>query len=246
MSANISLNAPPNSTADTLKIGGMTPFSATDYPGMLAAVLFVQGCPWRCGYCHNPHLQPRTQESAIAWSDVLHFLYRRSELIDGVVFSGGEPAIDPALNEAIWSVRKMGFAIGLHSAGIYPRRLAEVLPWVDWVGLDIKAPFDRYEKITGIPDSGKLAQASIDAMLESGIDYEVRTTIHPTLLDEEEIVELASTLASMGVNNYALQLFRTQGCTDDKLKAATTAGYPSADTIARVSKLFPKFTFRKS
>lgn len=246
MSASTSQSVPPRNTHDTLKVGGITPFTATDFPGMLAAVLFVQGCAWRCGYCHNTHLQERTPESPIAWQDVLDFLYRRSELIDAVVFSGGEPATDPALIEAIWAVRKMGFAIGMHSAGIYPRRLAEVLPWIDWIGLDVKAPFDRYEKVTGIADSGKQARASLDAILESGVDYEVRTTVHPTLHDDNDIIELASSLEAIGVTHYALQVFRKQGCTDHGLNAASTAGYPSEATIKRISMMFPKFTLRRN
>ena len=80
-----------------LKVGGVAPFTATDYPGQLAAVLFVQGCPWRCGYCHNTHLQPRTREGAVSWAKVMSFLARRVGLIDAVVFSGGEPTSDPAL-----------------------------------------------------------------------------------------------------------------------------------------------------
>lgn len=78
-----------------LKVGGLVPFTATDYPGQFAAVVFVQGCPWRCGYCHNPHLQPRSQPAEIEWDALLAFLARRVGLIDAVVFSGGEPSIDP-------------------------------------------------------------------------------------------------------------------------------------------------------
>lgn len=68
--------ASPPAVAE-LKVGGLTPFSATDYPGKLAAVVFVQGCPWRCGYCHNPHLQARTPQGAMPWQDVLTWLRRR-------------------------------------------------------------------------------------------------------------------------------------------------------------------------
>src|SRR2546425_1022480 len=81
------------------KVGGVTPFSATDYPGKLAAVIFIQGCPWRCGYCHNPHLQLRTGASLLRWPQVIDLLQRRVGLIDAVVFSGGEPTTDPALGD---------------------------------------------------------------------------------------------------------------------------------------------------
>ena len=85
----------PNSTetavacdAGAIRVGGLTPLSSTDYPGYLAAVVFCQGCPWRCGYCHNPHLVPGTKEAAVAWDEVMAFLHKRQGLLDAVVFSG--------------------------------------------------------------------------------------------------------------------------------------------------------------
>lgn len=229
-----------------LKVGGITPFTATDFPGRLAAVVFVQGCPWRCGYCHNPHLQPRTAESPLAWGDVHAFLERRAGLIDAVVFSGGEPTMDPGLEAAMRDVRGLGFQIGLHSGGTHPRRLRRILPLVDWVGLDIKASAARYESITGVSDSGTPAFESLHAVLDSGVNHEVRTTIHPHLHDETEISTLAQGLADAGVTHYALQVFRSTGCRDSDLSAMRVADYPGAGVVAEIARLFPHFTLRKS
>jgi anaerobic ribonucleoside-triphosphate reductase activating protein len=249
MSVNISVNIPLSSDEPggrrELKVGGVTPFTATDYPGMLAAVVFVQGCPWRCGYCHNPHLQPRPQHSLVPWQSVIDLLQRRRHLLDAVVFSGGEPTMDPALPEAITAVRELGFKIGLHCAGIYPQRLTEILSLLDWIGLDIKAPFDDYEKITGVAGSGRQALACAEAVLASGVSYEFRTTVHASLLSEAELLALASTLAAMGVRNYALQAFRTQGCASGELNARAKPGYPSAQLVNQVAALFPAFTLRR-
>ena len=88
-----------------MRIGGLTPLTTIDYPGELAAVVFCQGCPWRCPYCHNPHLQPGTGSSSIAWPEVLGFLERRRGLLDAVVFSGGEPTLHKDLSLALASVR---------------------------------------------------------------------------------------------------------------------------------------------
>lgn len=228
----------------TLKTGGVTPFTATDYPGKLAAVVFVQGCPWACGYCHNPHLQLRLQKSPLQWSKVLGLLEKRVGLIDAVVFSGGEPTLDPALGSAIKDVRQLGFQIGLHTGGAYPQRLNELLPQVDWVALDIKAPFAQYEKVTGISGSGLQALACAEAVLASGIEYEFRTTVHPSLLSEEEIQDVARTLSDMGVRNYALQTFRAQGCRTKELKATAVAGYPSEGLVQEVSGMFERFSYR--
>jgi len=228
-----------------LKTGGITPFTATDYPGLLSAVVFVQGCPWRCGYCHNPHLQERTPHSPLAWDEVLSLLERRIGLIDAVVFSGGEPTMDPALADALREVREMGFKTGLHSGGTHPRRLESVLPLLDWVGFDVKAGFADYERVTKVQDSGAPALRGLQAVLASDVDYECRTTAHPALLSEAEILSLARTLAGMGVQDYALQVFRPQGCGDAALNASAQAHYPSAALAAELGRLFPSFTLRR-
>ena len=233
-------------SAKQLKVGGVTPFSATDYPGKLSAVIFVQGCPWRCGYCHNPHLQTRTDSAVLAWPDVMALLRRRVGLIDAVVFSGGEPTIDAALEDAIREVRGLGFSIGLHTTGAYPRRLAEVLPLLDWVGLDIKATAQGYDDITGMRGSASPAWASAAALLASGVAHEFRTTIHPALHRAQDILSLAQTLSAMGVRNYALQQFRGTGCVDERLAIANSAGYPDAALVNQVRALFPEFTLRSA
>ncbi|HEY5580218.1 MAG TPA: anaerobic ribonucleoside-triphosphate reductase activating protein [Rhodoferax sp.] len=232
--------------ASTLKVGGITPFSATDYPGKLAAVVFVQGCPWRCGYCHNPHLQQRTGSSPVPWSTVLALLKRRVGLVDAVVFSGGEPTIDPGLADAMRSVRALGFRVGLHSAGMYPRRLAEVLPLVDWVGLDVKSSWQGYDAITGIFDSARQARVSAQLVLASGIAHEFRTTVHPALHTEADILLLAQALQAMGVRHYVLQVFRAIGCGDVRLDAVSTLGYPGAELLAQVAALFDSFSLRQA
>lgn len=229
--------------AAALRVGGLVPFTATDFPGRFAAAVFVQGCPWRCGYCHNPHLQPR-KRGALDWTDVTALLERRSGLLDGVVFSGGEPTIDPALPDAIAYVRAMGLEVGLHTACIYPRRLEAVLPMLDWVGFDIKAPFKAYRRITGFDNSGDPAQACMEAIIASGVAHECRTTLHPALLGEEEVEALAETLAAAGVRNYVLQAFRAQGCADQSLAVSGGAFPVGPEALARIAARFETFTVR--
>ena len=221
-----------------IRVGGLTPLSTTDWPGMLAAVVFCQGCPWRCGYCHNPHLIPAQGESEIPWDEIIAFLRRRQGLLDGVVFSGGEPTAQAGLADAMREVQALGFRVGLHTGGAYPRRLAEVLPLVDWVGLDAKAPFADYARITGIEGGGKSAQASLDCVLASGVNYEIRTTVHPHLLADAEVVGLARTLADRGVRHYVLQPFRNQGCADTGLVRDSERSSPWPDLVEQVGALF--------
>lgn len=223
-----------------LRVGGLTPLSTTDWPGMLAAVVFCQGCPWRCGYCHNPHLIPAQGSSEIPWDEVIAFLRRRQGLLDGVVFSGGEPTSQADLADAIREVRALGFKVGLHTGGAYPRRLAEVLPLVDWVGLDAKAPFADYARITGVEGSGERARSSLERVLASGVGHEIRTTVHPALLADDEVASLARALADRGVKRYVLQAFRTQGCADAELAECTKRKHPFVSLVDEVAALFPR------
>ncbi len=221
----------------------MVPLTTTDYPGGLAAVLFCQGCPWRCAYCQNPHLIPRRGEHELAWSDVLAFLRRRRGLLDAVVFSGGEPGLQQALVAAAREVRAMGFKVGLHTAGAYPERLSELLPEVDWVGMDVKSGFADYSATTGVPGSGAKAQASARLLLESGLAHEFRTTYHPALMSAEQLRALAQTLAGMGVRRFALQAFRATGCADAALNAAPAVRIDDG-LLAELAHLFQEFVYR--
>lgn len=166
-------------TKPVLEVGGLVPFTTIDFPGRLAAVVFCQGCPWRCTYCHNQHLQPRGTHTR-TWPQVLQWLASRQGLIDGVVFSGGEPLLQQALPAAIAETRALGFATALHTAGIYPQRLAAVLPLLDWVGFDVKAPFAEYAPIVGC-NSGPAAREALALLLQSGVDYDIRCTVPPQL-----------------------------------------------------------------
>lgn len=194
-----------------LRVGGLTPLTTIDFPGRLAAVVYCQGCPWRCSYCHNPELLDATAPAAAPWAQVLAFLESRRGLLDGVVFSGGEPTLQAALPAALAEVRAMGFQAALHTGGMYPDRLAAALPLLDWVGLDIKGPRHRYDAITGVPDSGRKVQESLALVLRSGVDHECRTTWHQGLFGNDELCALADTLAGAGVRHWALQECRAPG-----------------------------------
>lgn len=142
------------------------------------------------------------------------FLEARRGLLDGVVFSGGEPTLQPNLENAIKQVRSMGFGIGLHTGGPYPGRLAQVLPLVDWVGFDIKAPRKAYDRITGARRSGDKAMRSLRLLLDSGVAYDLRTTVHPDLLSKEDLLELAAEVSEAGGKDHRIQKFRPDGCAD--------------------------------
>ena len=230
----------------SLRVGGLTALSTTDYPGRLAAVIFCQGCPWRCGYCHNPHLLPRQCSNGIEWSEIAAFLERRRGLLDAVVFSGGEPTLHAGLPAAVREVKNMGFAVGLHTAGVYPRRLQEVLPLLDWVGMDIKAPFEDYANITGIAGSGERALESMRQVIASGVDHEFRTTVHPALHSRDAILDVARTLQFHGARRFVLQEFRAQGCGEVRLNTEAPAQPLDPALLHAVSSRFEMFEVRGS
>ncbi|MBZ4486786.1 anaerobic ribonucleoside-triphosphate reductase activating protein [Microbacterium sp. cx-55] len=187
---------------------------------MLVATVFLQGCPWDCVYCHNPDLiDPRTP-GALTWPDVLTFLGTRTGLLDGVVFSGGEPTMQRGLGAAIDDVRRLGFSVGLHTGGPYPALLARILPKVDWIGIDVKARFAEYGQVTGRPSSGRAAERSLELVIANHLvrrdtprplGYEVRTTAHPDLTDDTGLAALGHDLAERGVETWALQRYRPTG-----------------------------------
>ncbi len=230
--------------ASHLEIGGFTPLTTIDFPGHLAAVVFCQGCPWRCRYCQNAHLIPRAAEDPVNWHRLLEFLERRVGLLDGVVFSGGEPTLQAALPDAIQSLKSLGYQIGLHTAGPYPTRLRRVLPLLDWVGFDIKALIDDYAAVTGVPASGEKVLQSAELVLSSGVECEFRTTVHPDLLDETALRSLARRLAQMGVQNYMLQECISEHCLDEGLRCAPAKARLGPGIVEELGALFPRFSVR--
>lgn len=204
---------------DPIVIGGFVPLTTIDYPEHLSAVIFCQGCPFRCHYCHNPSLIPRINpiNQYHPWQTIKNFLLTRIGLLEAVVFSGGEPTLQNGLLCAMQVIKDYGFKIGLHTAGSYPNKLKKLLKFIDWIGMDIKAPFENYVSITRIPNSGKKALQSIELILESNVKYEFRTTLHPKLINEKQIEMLRNKLQTMGVLEYKIQPFRNIGCIDHRL-----------------------------
>ena len=208
-----------NRSAAELRVAGLTRLSTCDWPGELAAVLFCQGCGWNCGYCHNPDLRPAKSNTTLSWTDVFEFLKSRVGLLDAVVFSGGEATLQSSLPQAMKETKALGFRIGLHTAGMAPAMLETVLPLVDWVGFDAKAPWALYKNITGIENSGSLARQSLELLLHSGVAYEVRTTVHSALLSRQDLFLLREELLEMGVKHYVIQRYRETGVRKELLPA---------------------------
>lgn len=221
-----------------LLVGGIVSLTTVDYPDHLAAVVFLQGCPWRCVYCHNPHLQTISPEESLPWEDVLNLLETRRGFIEGVVFSGGEPLFQEALLPAIEDVRNLGFKIGLHTAGAYPDRFARVVSFLDWIGFDVKRSFKDYHLITNIHGSGEKALESLKVLLASNKDYEVRMTMHESI-ETETAVDVLRELCQMGVRKVVLQK-----CRDKNENVVEHPIFSDKILLENVSKDFDSFYIR--
>lgn len=228
-------------------IGGVETFSTVDFPEHLSAVVFMQGCPWSCPFCHNHELQVVDKETDFIWEKFADFLKTRRGVLDAVVFSGGEPLVQPeALKEKISEVKRLGFQIGLHTGGYRPQALSEVLPLVDWVGFDIKAPFEeaRYKEAVGGHGHLDKVEQSLDMLIASGTVFECRTTCDPRILSIEDIYKIADYLKAKGVKEYYLQRYRqVEG--DKTPDSECDKFFEDKELLAYLKNLFRVFDVRK-
>jgi len=135
-------------------IGGLQRFSLIDYPGKISAILFTRGCNFRCPYCHNPELVD-PQRYAEPWQEEEYwaFLQSRTQKLDAVVVTGGEPTLQEDLEPFLEKIRKMGFLIKLDTNGSNPDVLKDLLSanLVDYIAMDIKAPLEKYSEVAKVP-----------------------------------------------------------------------------------------------
>ena len=186
-------------SSDLIPIAGVVPLTTVDFPERLATVVFTQGCPWRCGYCHNALLRSSDQNGQWRWSDVCSLLDDRRGFVEAVVFSGGEPTLHSGLASAIRAVRKKTFLAGLHTAGMFPDHLRTLLPLLDWVGLDIKASFDtHYAQLTGDAQSADKVKASLKILKASGVPFQLRTTVADNAHGDRIFEEVRKCLTDLG------------------------------------------------
>ncbi len=187
-------------------IGGFQKFSAIDYPQKLCAIIFTRGCNMRCPYCHNPELvYPDQFAQEIPLQTILSFLKTRQGLLDAVTITGGEPTIHADLIDLISQIKGMGFLVKLDTNGSDPHRLEEIIKTdkVDYFAMDIKAPLEKYPEVTRSSISGQTIQKSIHLLMNSGTAYEFRTTVDWSLLNEDDLLQIAETIR--GAARYYLQ-----------------------------------------
>jgi len=224
-----------------MQIGGLQKLSLIDYPGKIACAVFLIGCNFRCGYCHNPELvlpEKIKKQPKISEKDFFDFLKKRKRLIEGVVITGGEPTIHSNLPDFIKKIKKLGYLVKLDTNGTNPEMLRKLIKkkLVDCIAMDVKAPvgakiqkskaktqndnlkfnITKYNIITGVKKDLNKIKKSIEIIKNSDIDYEFRTTIIPTIHTKEDILQIAKDISP--AKKYYIQNFKTEKTLDPKFK----------------------------
>lgn len=192
---------------------GMNKTTLLDYPGHVAATLFTGGCNMRCPFCHNSTLVLAPQEQLeISEQEALTFLRRRQGILEGVCITGGEPTLQPDLEDFIRRVRELGYLVKLDTNGYCPQILKGLLEesLLDYVAMDIKASRERYAIACGLPEveMGRIEE-SVELLKTSSIPYEFRTTVVKGIHTPEEFTAIGQWL--QGCRAYYLQSFRDSG-----------------------------------
>lgn len=187
-------------------IAGLSKNSFVDYPGQIAAVIFTQGCNYDCFYCHNRSLIG-TRAPQIDEQMLFAFLEKRKNLLDAVVITGGEPTLHKDLEAFIIKVRKLGYKIKLDTNGSNPHIVKDLIHknLLDYIALDYKAPFDRYNEICGGSSNGESVKNTLEIIKKSGVNYELRTTFVPQI-SLGEIEQMIKEVAP--IKNFAIQHYR--------------------------------------
>lgn len=215
-----------------MQIGGIQKTSLLDYPDKISAIVFTQGCNFRCGYCHNPELLVMKNIASLSQDEIFEFLKTRIGKLDAVVITGGEPCLQQDLLEFIKAIKDLGLLVKLDTNGSYPQVLHKVLPYVDYVAMDIKAPLGKYSHVTKVNINTQNIEKSINLIMKSGIDYEFRTTVLKNQLNFDDFDEIGKMIN--GAKKYYLQKFVPTKILDAKLINEKTYADTEFEHIIRI------------
>ena len=192
-----------------MKIGGFEKYSFIDYPGFISSVIFTRGCNFRCPYCHNPELVNPGNDNFFAntptFNEILSFIEKRKKYIEGVVITGGEPALHPDLPDLCYEIKMRGFFLKIDTNGSFPGMISDLLNkgLVDYIAMDIKTDPDRYAPVISSGINPADIRKSIELILASGLPHEFRTTCIKPVVDLKAFRSIAKIVK--GAFLYALQ-----------------------------------------
>lgn len=195
-------------------IKGLQKLTLLDYPEKCACTVFLFGCNLRCPFCHNASLVVKRQgdDGEITQKEFFEFLDGRKGLLDGVTVTGGEPLLQPDVEDFIKNIKSRGFLVKLDTNGTNPEKLLSLIDkkLVDYVAMDIKNSYDKYPLTVGVDgfDVEKIKR-SVKILLQNKVDYEFRTTVMQELFDESDFVKIADQIK--GAKKYFIQAFADSG-----------------------------------
>ena len=211
-----------------MRIGGFVPVSLCDYPGRVAAVVFTSGCNFRCPFCHNGHLVEPGDTPLLDEQAVLGRIGERRNHLGGVVVSGGEPTLQADLPAFLHRLKAMDLAVKLDTNGARPDVLEALLAdrLLDYIAMDIKAPWDKYAALTGGARETILIRRSLRLIAASGLPHEFRTTRVEPLLTAGDCEAIARQVPAGSVHKW--QRFRPEHSLDPALRPNTVpSGTPA-------------------
>jgi len=199
-------------------IAGLQKLTLIDYPGKLAATVFLAGCNFRCPWCYSSELvlpKKIKKQPKISEKEFFYFLEKRKGILEGIVLCGGEPTINKDLPEFIKKIKKIGFLVKLDTNGSNPKMLRELInkKMIDYVAMDVKLPKEKYAKLYSKIEN---IEKSIKILKENKIDSEFRTTVVPSVLEKDDILKIAKWISP--AKKYYLQNFRAEKTIDPKFE----------------------------
>jgi len=191
-----------------MQIGGFQKTSLLDYPDKISAIVWTVGCNFKCPFCYNLQLVKKSAE-CIDENEILSFLKKRKGLLEGISISGGEPLLQKDIEDFIIKIKKLDYLVKIDTNGAFPDLLEKLIEekLVDYVAMDVKAPKDKYHKLSGVKTDIDKIEKSIKIINDKAADYEFKTTFVPGLLEKEDIIKIAKWLK--GSSKYYLQQFKT-------------------------------------
>jgi pyruvate formate lyase activating enzyme len=216
-----------------MKIGNIV-VSSLEYPGHISLVIFTAGCVLRCPYCHNPEIVEGGKY--LENNEILKIIRNSMDFIDSVVITGGEPLIQHKdIKDILNYCKKYKLKTKIDTNGCFPERLEELVKLIDYVALDVKAPFDKYEEVIG-SDVGENVKKSMKICLNAKDTYlECRTTFVPSLLSHKDILKIAK---NVNCDVYSIQQFRNRIVLDERLSEVQN---PSNDELKKIAKVIKPF-----
>lgn len=223
-----------------MKLGGLQETSLLDYPGKICAIVWTVGCNFRCPFCYNQNMVFSNTE-LLPEENVFSFLDTRKGKLDALSITGGEPLLHEDIGDFAREVKKRGFLVKVDTNGTFPDRLEQLLTdnLIDYVSMDVKAPKDKYDVLTGVETSVEDIDRSISIIKDMAPDYEFKTTVVPSFLEKEDLITIAEEWLQDAKRYYVQQFKKDAPLISKELEDITP--YPQEYLYEIVEEVKPYF-----